>query len=157
MLKLLGFRLFLRLSVDLRELLFKIIDAGRLLNEIYKALSLWVDFLHSDDPVRQRVSLRRLAQVGSLPAQVIGELLRLLDQDDPAIRRRAVETLSSASNLPEDAMSAICRAIADSEPGFPHRPRQEGLECPPGPPFKPSNLRTSFLGLLACQPLSTPC
>jgi hypothetical protein len=84
----------------------------------YQALSLWVDFLHSDDPVRQRVSLRRLQQVGSLPVQVIGELLRLLDQDDPAIRRRAVETLSSASNLSDDAMSAICRAIADSEPGF---------------------------------------
>ncbi len=82
----------------------------------YEVLNMWVDFLHSDDPVRRRVSLRRLKQAGSLPPQVVGELLRLLDDDDPVIRQRAVDTLANVSNLPDDAMAAICRAIAEAEP-----------------------------------------
>ncbi|MBN1121764.1 MAG: HEAT repeat domain-containing protein [Anaerolineae bacterium] len=83
-----------------------------------ETLNMWIEFLHSDDPVRRRVSLRRLKQIGSLPRTVINELLQLLNDPEPTICQRAVETLAGISNLPDDALTVICRTIADGDPSF---------------------------------------
>jgi hypothetical protein len=84
----------------------------------YEALSMWVNFLNSNDPVRQRVSLRRLQQIGTLPPVVIAELLNLLNNTDAAISQRAMETLAGVFDLPEDALTIICRSIGDADPRF---------------------------------------
>jgi HEAT repeat protein len=79
---------------------------------------MWVDYLKSGEPTRQRVGLRRLQNAGPLPPQVIGELLRLLDSPDPLMRRRAVDTLAHAPSLPLDALIAVCRAADSTEPAL---------------------------------------
>jgi HEAT repeat protein len=84
----------------------------------HETLRLWIEFLHSDDPVHRRVSLRRLRQIGALPLDIIAELLRLLDDPDESIRQRTLETLASVPNLPDDSLTVICRVIADSPPSF---------------------------------------
>jgi|GEM_PF-800901 len=82
----------------------------------YEALSMWVRYLHSSDAVRQRLGLRMLEQVGSLPPLVIGELLNLAENPDATIRQRAIDVLGGVSNLPDDALTALCRMISDNDP-----------------------------------------
>lgn len=82
----------------------------------YEALRLWVEYLHSGNVVRQRVSLNMLEQIGTLPPLVISELLALIDNSDPVVRQRAIDVLGTVSNLPDDALTALCRIISDDDP-----------------------------------------
>lgn len=82
----------------------------------YEALQIWVDYLHSEDPVRQRLSLNMLQQIGALPPLVIGELLRLIDDPSSTVRQRAIEVLGGVHHLPDDALASLSRMIADDDP-----------------------------------------
>ncbi len=74
----------------------------------YDALSMWIEFLHSDDPVKQRVSLRRLGDI-PLSRRVLSDILLLLDDEDETVHRRVIETLSRVDNLPDDVLLALLR------------------------------------------------
>ncbi len=82
----------------------------------YEALRLWVEYLHSGNAVRQRVSLNMLEQIGTLPPLVISELMALVDNSEPVVRQRTIDVLGTVSNLPDDALTALCRIISDDDP-----------------------------------------
>lgn len=82
----------------------------------HEVLTLWVNYLKSDDLTKQRIALRWLQNAGALPPQVIGELLRLLGDPNPLLQRRVVDTLAHVPNLSGDALGLIARLAASAEP-----------------------------------------
>lgn len=80
-------------------------------------IQMWMGYLISMDPLKQRLSLRRLPQIGALPPRMIHELLNLMNSRDEEIQQLTVAALAAASNLDEDVLQVICNMLdhADSK------------------------------------------